>query len=109
MGWGVNATNDVLSDMLLKLEQQLFSDEDCHKQTGMNTVDMTYMCAGGEEGGSPSIGDSGGPLILENFNGDDVLISLVSSSLNISGAKRYPTYYLRFSSLLDWIDTAIDA
>ncbi|CAI5721415.1 unnamed protein product [Peronospora effusa] len=65
MGWGVNATNGVLSEVLHKLEQQVYSDKDCRKLTSITTARMTAMCAGGEEGKSSCIGDDGGPLIYD--------------------------------------------
>ncbi|CAI5724719.1 unnamed protein product [Peronospora farinosa] len=111
MGWGSSVAYGPFSEVLLKLDQQLMSDEDCQIRIGITAFDMTYMCAGGEANKSPCTGDAGGPLIFENpeGDGDDVLIGLVTKSMYPCGAEGYPTLYSRVSSVYDWIKTTIKA
>ncbi|CAH0490950.1 unnamed protein product [Peronospora farinosa] len=109
-GWGLTSADGMASDVLLKLDQQLISNEDCRKKLGSITIDMTHVCAGGEVGKSPCQGDTGGPLIYENSNGDDVLIGLISGGTDIGcGTMGYPAIYSRVSSVHEWITTTMKA
>ncbi|CAI5721403.1 hypothetical protein KXD40_004687 [Peronospora effusa] len=102
LGWGSSL------DMLLKLNQKLVSNEEC--ATVYFPLDMTSnVCAGGDAGKGMCSKDIGSPLILENFNGEDVLIGLMSAGNVTCGVKGYPAVFSRVSSVLDWINTAIEA
>ncbi|CAI5721446.1 hypothetical protein KXD40_004684 [Peronospora effusa] len=112
LGWGLTSADGMASDVLLKLDQQLISNEDCRTVFNSFTIDMTHVCAGGEAGKSPCQGDIGGPLIHENSKGgcDDILIGLISGGTDIGcGTKGYPAIYSRVSSVLDWITTTMKA
>ncbi|KAG7384441.1 hypothetical protein PHYPSEUDO_002629 [Phytophthora pseudosyringae] len=74
------------------------------------TIGLSHVCAGGEQGKSPCQGDTGGPFIKENAQGDgggdDVLIGLVSGDKGC-GVKGSPAIYSRVSSTLPWINSVI--
>ncbi|CAI5721411.1 unnamed protein product [Peronospora effusa] len=109
-GWGLTSADGMASDVLLKLDQQLISNEDCRKKLDSSTIGRTHVCAGGKARMSPCQGDTGGPLIYKNSNGDDVLIGLISGGTVIGcGTNGYPAIYSRVSSVLDWITTTMKA
>ncbi|GMF55335.1 unnamed protein product [Phytophthora fragariaefolia] len=110
MGWGLtSASSDAkASEELLRLSQQVLSNEACRKALKFTTIDTSQVCAGGEQGKSPCQGDTGGPFIKENGNGDadDVLIGLVSGGSGC-GVKGSPAIYARVSSALPWINSVV--
>ncbi|GMF55336.1 unnamed protein product [Phytophthora fragariaefolia] len=111
MGWGLTSAsaNAMASEELLRLSQQVWSDADCAKAI-QSTVDASQLCAGCEQGKSPCQGDTGGPFVKENGNGDDddVLIGLVSGG-GACGVKGSPAIYARVSSALPWINSIVNA
>ncbi|CAI5721651.1 unnamed protein product [Peronospora effusa] len=111
LGWGPAPAGGNVSVMLLKLDQQLISNENCHNMNGLPIGDMSYMCTGSEEGKGPCIEDAGAPLIHENSKGDndDVLIGLLSGGPNICGMKESPSIYSNVSLVVDWIITTMKA
>ncbi|KAG7378958.1 hypothetical protein PHYPSEUDO_009271 [Phytophthora pseudosyringae] len=110
MGWGLTSAppNGMASEELLRLSQQVITNDACRKALKSTTIDMSQVCAGGEQGKSPCQGDTGGPFIKENAqgDGDDVLIGLVSGG-NGCGIKGSPAIYSRVSSALPWINSVI--
>ncbi|ETL90837.1 hypothetical protein L917_10565, partial [Phytophthora nicotianae] len=110
MGWGLTSasSNAMASEELLSLSQQVISNDACRKALKSTTIDMSQVCAGGEQGKSPCQGDTGGPFIKENAkgDGDDVLIGLVSGGQGC-GVKDSPAIYSRVSSALPWINSEL--
>ncbi|OWZ16803.1 Glucanase inhibitor protein [Phytophthora megakarya] len=105
-GWGLTSAppKGMASEELLKLSQQVISNDACRKALKSTTIDMSHVCAGGEQGKSPCQGDTGGPFIKENGNGDadDVVIGLISGGS--CGEKGSPAIYARVSSALPFIN-----
>ncbi|KAG3114550.1 hypothetical protein PI124_g13530 [Phytophthora idaei] len=105
-GWGANAeTNGNFSYELQRVDVPLVSDETC---TAYATVDSTMVCAGGVANLDSCDGDSGGPLIIESTDGEDVLVGVVSWAKDEScGREGYYGIYSRVSSARNWIDSIL--
>ncbi|ETL90777.1 hypothetical protein L917_10632 [Phytophthora nicotianae] len=104
MGWGTNAdTNGNFSYELQRVDVPLVSDEAC---AAYATVDSTMVCAGGVANHDSCEGDSGGPLIVESVDGEDVLVGVVSWAKDEScGREGFYGIYSRVSSARNWIDS----
>lgn len=61
----------------------------------------TNMICAGEYGKDACLGDSGGPLIIPDGNGNDVLEGIVSWGYYCGG--NFPTVYTRVSNFVGWI------
>ncbi|KAG6616433.1 Glucanase inhibitor protein [Phytophthora cinnamomi] len=111
MGWGLTAAppKGMGAEELQALSQQVISNDACRTALKSSTIDMSHVCAGGEQGKSPCQGDTGGPFIKENGkgDGDDILIGLVSGGS--CGVKNSPAIYSRVSSALPFINDAMKA
>ncbi|GMF35997.1 unnamed protein product [Phytophthora fragariaefolia] len=103
MGWGTNTeTNGNASAKLQRMDVPLVSDEACIAYT---TVGASMVCAVGVANRDSCGGDSGGPLIVESADGEDVLIGVVSWAKNDTcGREGYYGVYSRVSSARPWID-----
>ncbi|KAG7382233.1 hypothetical protein PHYPSEUDO_005119 [Phytophthora pseudosyringae] len=110
MGWGLTSAppNGMASETLLSLSQQVIANDACGKAFNSTTIGLSHVCAGGEQGKSPCQGDTGGPFIKENAqgDGDDALIGLVSGGKGC-GIEGSPAIYSRVSSALPWINSVI--
>ena len=73
----------------------------CHGFNVLNTV----LCASGTSG-NPSVGDSGGPLFVENRDGSATQIGIISWG-NDLGHYGMPTMYTRVSSYINWIKSIV--
>ena len=70
-GWGItSAGQDGFSDQLHDVTLPILSDVDC------NTVGITVGCAGGR-GPMICAGNGGGPAMVDNANGDPVLVGIM--------------------------------
>ncbi|KAG6960821.1 hypothetical protein JG687_00008027 [Phytophthora cactorum] len=66
------------------------------------------VCAGGVANLDSCDGDSGGPLIIESTDGEDVLVGVVSWAKDEScGREGYYGIYSRVSSARNWIDSIL--
>ncbi|KAF1791815.1 Serine protease [Phytophthora cactorum] len=98
-------TNGNFSYELQRVDVPLVSDETC---AAYATVDSTMVCAGGVANLDSCDGDSGGPLIIESTDGEDVLVGVVSWAKDEScGREGYYGIYSRVSSARNWIDSIL--
>ncbi|KAE8998502.1 hypothetical protein PR001_g19310 [Phytophthora rubi] len=104
MGWGTSAdTDENFSYELQRVDVPLASDQVC---AAYETVDSSMVCAGGVANRDSCEGDSGGPLIVESAEGDDVLIGIVGwAKDDTCGREGYYGIYSRVSSARAWIET----
>ncbi|MBF0620852.1 MAG: trypsin-like serine protease [Magnetococcales bacterium] len=93
------------SNMLNEVTLQVKSDETCNaamQEEGGITENM--ICAGTEKGGKDSCsGDSGGPLIVENLNGESYLLGLTSWGGSYCAEKGEYGVYTQLDKYATWI------
>lgn len=98
-GWGLDSEGGELLEDMKQIEIPFVSDGTCAYRYGSdNYVSKVMICAGGEGGKDPCMGDTGGPLTL----GDDVHVGIVSWSYGC-GRPFYPSVYAQTDALIDWI------
>uniref|UniRef100_A0AAV1TTT1 Peptidase S1 domain-containing protein n=1 Tax=Peronospora matthiolae TaxID=2874970 RepID=A0AAV1TTT1_9STRA len=111
MGWGLtSASADAMSSEKLKeLHQQIIPNDVCRKALKSTTIGMSHVCAGGQRGQSPCVGDMGGPVIRgdASVDGNDVLIGLIAGSDGCGVKQGIPAIYARVSSVLPWINSVV--
>ena len=83
--WGATSEGGSTSDVLQELDGlPIVSDASC--QSSVSSVSSAYngaitsdmLCAGGNAGYDGCQGDSGGPLVVEDSDGVDTLVGVVS-------------------------------
>ncbi|OWZ06995.1 Glucanase inhibitor protein [Phytophthora megakarya] len=105
MGWGLtNYPNSRVSYEMRGVDLELWNSDKCSE---VYMMDKSNMCAGGVAGKDTCGGDTGGPLIKENGDGDqdDVLIGLTGWVGNTCGEEGKPTLYSRVSAAVAWISS----
>lgn len=112
-GWGRTETN-ATSNVKQKAELESVATDDCNKRyvTQRRTVTSSQICAGGVEGIDSCRGDSGGPLIMEEFNegyGNYYLTGVVSYGPTPCGLAGWPGVYTLVSAYIEWIESTIRA
>lgn len=107
-GWGLTDADDgnSSSDILMKVDIPIYDQAQC-VQDYSNTdapVSDNMICAGYDAGGYDSCqGDSGGPLFVQNDDGTDTLIGIVSYGVGCATAE-YPGVYTKVANYVDWIE-----
>ncbi|XP_064550405.1 melanization protease 1 [Drosophila montana] len=112
-GWGRTETNST-SNVKKKAELESVATAECNRryQTQRRTVTSSQICAGGVEGIDSCRGDSGGPLIMEDFNegyGNYYLTGVVSYGPTPCGLSGWPGVYTLVSTYIEWIENTIKA
>ncbi|XP_021921589.1 trypsin-4-like [Zootermopsis nevadensis] len=100
IGWGHRFTGGPTSDTLKMVKIVTISDEECYEiLTGY--VKPSNICAGVPGGGKGHCsGDSGGPLIANNYQ-----VGIVSWSVKPCTQPPYPGVYTEVAYYVDWIKT----
>ena len=99
MGWGNIYYDGPPSSILLEVYIPI--DDDCGNYSDSQITD-NHMCAGDTDGGENTChGDSGGPLIITNEQGEYEQVGIVSWAYGCADAG-YPTVYSRIWPQLDW-------
>merc|ERR1712098_822095 len=66
-GWGTTSEGGSLAKVLMKVDVQVVSDDDCRGSYGQSEIADSMICAGLDAGGKDSCqGDSGGPFMCGN-------------------------------------------
>nr|NP_001138002.1 melanization protease 1, isoform C [Drosophila melanogaster]AAN13300.2 melanization protease 1, isoform C [Drosophila melanogaster] len=112
-GWGRTETN-FTSNIKLKAELDTVPTSECNQRyaTQRRTVTTKQMCAGGVEGVDSCRGDSGGPLLLEDYsngNSNYYIAGVVSYGPTPCGLKGWPGVYTRVEAYLNWIENNVRA
>ncbi|EMA4781844.1 S1 family peptidase [Providencia rettgeri] len=106
IGFGVDSHNQVPVN-LQKKEIKILPDPACidvpENYPVTNFEPEFSLCAGDDTGGT-SGGDSGGPLLSKNAQGESITIGVVSRSLNPPAKS-----FTRVSKYSDWIDSVINS
>ncbi|XP_016978978.1 melanization protease 1 [Drosophila rhopaloa] len=110
-GWGRTETN-FTSNIKLKAELDPVPTSDCNQRyaSQRRTVTASQLCAGGVEGVDSCRGDSGGPLLLEDFNNgysNYYIAGVVSYGPTPCGLKGWPGVYTRVAAFMDWIENTV--
>jgi secreted trypsin-like serine protease len=109
-GWGiVNVTTGAASDILLKVDLPIISNEDCEevyqKRYAGLRVAKNKICTQSPEGKDGCKGDSGGPLMYSNSR--YIVIGIVSTGAS-SCDSIIPAIYTRVASYVDWIEKTVE-
>ncbi|ADD68737.1 peptidase S1 and S6 chymotrypsin/Hap [Denitrovibrio acetiphilus DSM 12809] len=106
-GWGnTNPNFSSSSDVLLKVNIPVVAQSECASTYSNLTTPYTdnMICAGYEDGGYDSCqGDSGGPLFVQNSDGTETLIGVVSYGLGCAEAGQ-PGVYTKVANYFNWIE-----
>ncbi|EDV42854.1 uncharacterized protein Dana_GF18202 [Drosophila ananassae] len=110
-GWGRTETN-ATSSVKLKAELDPVSTRSCNERyaSQRRTVTTNQLCAGGVEGVDSCRGDSGGPLLLEDYyegNSNYYIAGVVSYGPTPCGLKGWPGVYTRVAAYIDFIENNI--
>jgi len=96
------------SDILREVSLDLVTKEDCQKDFGILFKVTSHMMCASREGSGPCLGDSGGPLLLTNINGNsEIQVGIISFGIGCADS-HYPGVYTKVSSFLTWIDAVIN-
>ncbi|KAI1725789.1 trypsin domain-containing protein [Ditylenchus destructor] len=92
---------------LRKGTSQILTLSQCQREYGNELLPKAHLCARGEEGTDVFIGDSGGPIVIENPKRDDgktqwMQVGITSFTV-AAGFQEYPTVFTRVTSYCDWI------
>ncbi|XP_074466647.1 enteropeptidase-like [Sebastes fasciatus] len=101
-GWGQEAEQGSLPDVLQEAQVPLLVQDQCQLQLPEYTITSSMLCAGYPEGGVDSCkGDSGGPMICLD-DGHWTLIGVTSFGVGCGRPER-PGVYARVSAFTSWI------
>ncbi|XP_066991640.1 uncharacterized protein [Anabrus simplex] len=105
VGWGITSfPMGEPSPILQKLTVETLSNFQCARIIE-EPVGLGMICAAPESLQGTCFGDSGGPLTIEEPDGSDVLVGIVS--FGVTGCAvipAFPDLYTRVSEYLKWID-----
>ncbi|XP_045472090.1 venom serine protease 34-like [Harmonia axyridis] len=99
LGWGLNSTYGVKSDVLKETTVMILPNDYCYKF--YQKLDTRQMCAYGDDTDSCNV-DSGGPLIWwDNSTRRLQVVGLISAGRDCAG--HMPSINVRVTSYLSWI------
>jgi len=115
ISWGSFQQNGKQSKDQLQLEIPIVDKETCQKKWTQfssritpELLESTFVCAGGQVGQGPCMGDSGAPLAARSKNKDE---GYVLFGLNSSGSPKcgsgVPDLFTRVSNYTDWINAVV--
>jgi len=105
MGFGWTTPAGKSSDVMLKTAVRYITNGKCQKEYTNNNVTMCMMCADSSDTGRDSCkGDSGGPIVKYDWQGNVVAVGVVSWGI---GCAEYPGVYARISMVYNWINKKV--
>ncbi len=118
VGWGADGYNNNTDEattypaILQEAQTTIVSNEDCAEaNTGAFDINDTHVCAQ-EPGVDTCVGDSGGPLLVDQSDlagGASNLVQVGITSFGIGCADPdFPGVYTRISSYVDWIEKNLE-
>ncbi|XP_037933273.1 melanization protease 1-like [Teleopsis dalmanni] len=110
-GWGVTETNQP-STFKLKAEVTIWPLQQCQQKykIAKKYLQNTQLCAGGKRGIDSCRGDSGGPLMVEEYINKRrgfFVAGIVSYGPSPCGLENWPGVYTKVGSYIDWIQNNI--
>ncbi len=119
MGWGDTSFGGNASDVLLNVDLNIISDEQCALTEAFDSQGIYYnyqdnvtdwemaLCAIGVNGKDTCQGDSGGPLVVRGGNaGADIQVGVVSWGIDC-GREGIPGIYSQVSKAYNWIQDEV--
>merc|ERR1719291_556807 len=110
MGWGMTGVDKKLSEDLREADVNVIAYDTCNEKYDGTLDNKVMFCAGKSSGGTyigTCEGDSGGPIVKPDVNGNDVLVGIVSFAAGECGNSNHPTVFAKVSAVYDWIDNTI--
>ncbi|XP_049947902.1 brachyurin-like [Schistocerca serialis cubense] len=103
-GWGLTS-NDAwtVSSYLKYINVKIWTNADCQNIHGSDLVDDNAICAMGTQGQLPCNGDSGGPLSVQESDGQRTVVGVVSWGTANDCESGEPDVFMRVTAFLDWI------
>jgi secreted trypsin-like serine protease len=114
-GWGRITEGGDYSDVLLKVDVPIVSNQACRQAYAAagykGTIYDSELCAGGEAGRDTCEGDSGGPLVVPAGSGfmQAGIVSWGGTAELSCGQEGIPGVYTRVTSYQDWIAAVLDS
>jgi len=107
-GWGVTSDGgSILPRFLRFVEVPVVNDTECRTAYGDSLRD-SMICAGYKDGGKDACnGDSGGPMVCEDEEGEAYLCGIVSWGIGCARPYYYGVY-TQVSHYANWIQNNID-
>ncbi|EAA04102.4 AGAP007251-PA [Anopheles gambiae str. PEST] len=108
---GFGRTNDkdgILPSILRYTINTILSNGACAARWGSLLVEPHNICLSGDGGRSACVGDSGGPLTIEEWGGITYQVGVTSFGSGNGCTDGMPTVYGRVSYFLDWIKANSD-
>ena len=105
-GWGTTESGSG-SNVLMKTNLRVFNHERCADiyNGTTNPISNNMICAGYTNGATDSCtGDSGGPLFVQNTDGTETLIGIVSYGVGCA-ENGYPGVYTNISQYINWLES----
>jgi len=119
MGWGDTSYGGNASDVLLNVDLNIISDEQCALTEAIDSSGTSHnyqdevtdwenaLCALGVDGKDTCQGDSGGPLVVRGDNGwADIQVGVVSWGIEC-GIVGVPGIYSQVSTAYSWIQEEV--
>merc|ERR1712157_430705 len=110
---GKTGVNEPLSEDLREADVNVIDFQTCnqaYEEYGIDLVESVMFCAGksGWDDGththiSTCEGDSGGPIVKRDVNGNDLLLGIVSFGADECGSSNHPTVFAKVSEVYDWV------
>ncbi len=80
----------------------------CRRSDRLNTGDKKF-CAGGETGKDSCNGDSGGPAVVQQFAGSQMIqVGVVSFGSSVCGSSQRAGVYTKVADFLPWIEQNLE-
>ncbi|KAI9295890.1 trypsin-like serine protease [Neoconidiobolus thromboides FSU 785] len=104
IGWGLTSEEGEPADKLMQVNLPLVNNQQCNEIFNNNKIKIdknSQFCAGDLKGKDACEGDSGGPILLDNFN-VPVITGIVSYGIKC-GSTIYPGVYTKVNHFLSYI------
>ncbi|XP_076322007.1 serine protease 42-like [Tachypleus tridentatus] len=110
-GWGRLYEDGPLPDIIQNVDVTVITNRECmdmYRKAGyIEHIPDIFICAGLSEGGLDSCeGDSGGPMVIQEENGQWILAGIISWGIGCA-LPNQPGVYTRITKFSDWINQII--
>lgn len=109
-GWGKQAQSDFsISPLLRKVTTTVMSNTECQSFYGSSIVTPSEMCSRGNNLAGICAGDSGGPMMYRQTNGNYIQLGIASFLPRQGCSSGYPSGFTRVNKYVDWIKATSSA
>jgi len=107
IGFGYTREGGLPSSSMREVDLTIIEKDKCQKVfENEATIYPNNLCAGGERGRDACLGDSGGPFVVQDSCGRNVIIGVVSWGIGCA-RKGVPGVYTQINKYLPWIHDVI--